>query len=159
MKFISFLPVEEKGIMGTSGALAIPFSPCLSRKRQSWGACDSLFPLPVEEKDCRGTLQGSVAGVRTELRRALNGSAGFRGASWLGIAFPFTGRGKLPSQARLAGVLFMMAFSSTGRGKRVGAPQGQNPPWRWGFEHVEASGGAFSSTGRGKTPFAARIGR
>ncbi len=57
MKFISFLSVEERGIMGTSGALAIPFSPlpveekaimgtwecacdsfspCLSRKRQSW---------------------------------------------------------------------------------------------------------------------------
>ena len=81
MKFISFLPVEEKGIMGTSGALAIPFSPCLSRKRQSWEhghalaipfppacrgngyhgimacACDSLFPLPVEEKAIVGWLR------------------------------------------------------------------------------------------------------
>ena len=67
--------------MGTWRALANPFSPCLLRKRQSWGACDSLFPLPVEEKDCRGTLQGSVAGVRTELRRALKGSAGLCRAS------------------------------------------------------------------------------
>ena len=96
------LPVEEKVNMGTWRVLAIPFppclsrkrqswkhgvrlripfSPCLSRKRQSWGACDSLFPLPVEEKNFHGTLQGSVAGVRTELRRALNGSAGLRGAS------------------------------------------------------------------------------
>ena len=38
-------------------ALAIPFSPCLSRKRQSWGACDSLFPLPVEEKAIVGCLR------------------------------------------------------------------------------------------------------
>ena len=30
------LPVEEKVIMGTWRALAIPFPPCLSRKRQSW---------------------------------------------------------------------------------------------------------------------------
>ena len=72
---LSPLPVEEKAIMGTWRVLAIPFPPCLSRKRQSWGACDSLFPLHVEEKDFRGTLQGSVAGVRTELCRALKGSA------------------------------------------------------------------------------------
>ena len=32
----------------------IPFFPCLSRKRQSWGGCDSLFPLPVEEKGSMG---------------------------------------------------------------------------------------------------------
>ena len=113
------LPVEETAIMGPWRALANPFSPCLSRKRQSWGACDSLFPLPVEEKDCRGTLQGSVAGVRTELHKALKGSAGLCKASWHGIAFPSTGRGKWPSQARLSGVLFMMAFSSTGRRKRA----------------------------------------
>ena len=67
--------------MGTWRALANPFSPCLSRKRQSWGACDSLFPLPVEEKDFRGTLQGSVAGVRTELLRDLKGSTGLCRAS------------------------------------------------------------------------------
>ena len=78
---LSPLHVEETAIMGTWRALANAFSPCLMRKRQSWGACDSLFPLPVEEKDCRGTLQGSVAGVRTELRRALKGSAGLHGAS------------------------------------------------------------------------------
>ena len=78
MKFISFLPVEEKGIMGTSGALAIPFSLCLSRKSKSWEhgvrlgfpfppACRGkgnhgnmgmrlrfLFPLPVEEKAIMG---------------------------------------------------------------------------------------------------------
>ena len=75
------LPVGETAIMGPWHALANPFSLCLSRKRQSWGACDSLFPLPVEEKDFRGTLQGSVAGVRTELCRALKGSAGLCRAS------------------------------------------------------------------------------
>ena len=80
---ISFvpLPVEETTIMGTRRALAKRFSLCLTRKRQSRGACDSLFPLPVEEKDFPGTLQGSVAGVRTELRRALKGSAGLCRAS------------------------------------------------------------------------------
>ena len=62
--------------MTTWVSLANPFSPYLSRKRQSWGACDSLLSLPVEEKHCRGTLQGSVAGVRTELCRSLKGSAG-----------------------------------------------------------------------------------
>ena len=81
LRFLFPLPVEETAIMGLWHALAIPFSPCLSRKRQSWGACDSLFPLPVEEKDFRGTLQGSVAGVRTELCRALKGSAGLCRAS------------------------------------------------------------------------------
>ena len=73
--------VEEKQIMGTWGALGIPFPPCLSRKRQSWEhghalaipfppacrgngyhgimacACDSLFPLPVEEKAIVGCLR------------------------------------------------------------------------------------------------------
>ena len=56
---LSPLPVEETAIMGTWRALANPFSACLSRKRQSWGACDSLFdsifPLPVEEKVIMGT--------------------------------------------------------------------------------------------------------
>ena len=47
--------------MGTLGVLAIPFSPCLSRKRQSWGGCDSLFPLPVEEK-------GSIGPTRARQR-------------------------------------------------------------------------------------------
>ena len=51
---LSPLPVEETAIMGTWRALANPFSPCLLRKRQSWGACDSLFPLPVEEKGSIG---------------------------------------------------------------------------------------------------------
>ena len=75
------LPVEEKLIMGLWHAFAIPFSPCLSRKRQSWEhghalaipfppacrgngyhgivacACDSLFPLPVEEKAIVGWLR------------------------------------------------------------------------------------------------------
>ena len=73
--------VEEKQIMGTWGALGIPFPPCLSRNRQSWEhghalaipfppacrgngyhgimacACDSLFPLPVEEKAIVGWLR------------------------------------------------------------------------------------------------------
>ena len=39
-----------------------------------------------------------------------------------------TDRVKWPSQARLSRVLFMMAFSSTGRGKRAGAPRARNPP-------------------------------
>ena len=51
---LSPLPVEETAIMGTWRALASPFSPCLSRKRPSWGACDPLFPLPVEEKGSIG---------------------------------------------------------------------------------------------------------
>ena len=157
---LSHLPVEETAIMGTRRALANPFSPCLSRERQSWGACDSFFSLPVEEKDSRGTPQISVAGVHMGLRSALKGSVGLRRALWLGIAFPVTGRGKRPSQARLFGVLSKVAFSPTGRGKMFGDSQNNNsPPWRWGFEHFEASGGAFSSTGRGKTAFAARIGR
>ena len=135
-------------------------------------ACETLFPLPDKEKAvvgclrfafpfaCRrkglprdsaglrgwgahGALQGSVAGVRTELRRALKGSAGLCKASWLGIAFPSTGRGKWPSQAR-SGVssisrLREAPFPRQAEGKGAGAPQGQNPPWRQRFEHVEAS--------------------
>merc|ERR1711964_771273 len=78
---LSPLPVEEKAIMETWHALAIPFSPCLSRKRQSWEhgvrlrfpfhpacrgkgnhgnmtcACDSLSTLPVEEKAIMGTCR------------------------------------------------------------------------------------------------------
>merc|ERR1739841_166162 len=80
------------------GALGIPFAPCQSRKRQSWEhghalaipfssacrgngyhgimacACDSLFPLPVEEKAIVGCLgnHGNTACAR--------GSAGLRGA-------------------------------------------------------------------------------
>ena len=57
LRFLFPLPVEETAIMGLWHALAIPFSPCLSRKRQSWGACDSLFPLPVEEKAIVGCLR------------------------------------------------------------------------------------------------------
>ena len=56
------LPVEETAIMGPWRALANPFSPCLSRKRQSWGGCDSLFPLPVEEKDFAGLCRASWLG-------------------------------------------------------------------------------------------------
>ena len=177
--------VEEKAVVGTWPVLAIPFPPCLSRKRQSWEhgvclrfpfppscrgndnhgntpcACETLFPLPDKEKAvvgclrfafpfaCRrkglprdsaglrgwgahGALQGSVAGVRTELRRALKGSAGLCKASWLGIAFPSTGRGKWPSQAR-SGVssisrLREAPFPRQAEGKGAGAPQSQNPP-------------------------------
>ena len=49
--------VEEKGFSSTWCALAMVFSPCLSRKRQSWDLacdCDGLFPLPVEEKAIMG---------------------------------------------------------------------------------------------------------
>ena len=78
---LSPLPVEDKQIMGTWGALGIPFPSCQSRKRRSWEhghalaipfslacrgngyhgivacACDSLFPLPVEEKAIVGWLR------------------------------------------------------------------------------------------------------
>ena len=54
LRFLFPLLVEETAIMGLWHALAIPFSPCLSRKRPSWGGCDSLFPLPVEEKGSIG---------------------------------------------------------------------------------------------------------
>ena len=49
---------EEKAVVGTWPALAIPFHPCLSRKRQLWehGVCLRLpFPLPVEETAIMGT--------------------------------------------------------------------------------------------------------
>ena len=191
--------------MGTWPALAIPFHPCLSRKRQLWEhgvclqfpsppacrgngnhgtmacACESLFPLPVEEKavvrclrfafppacrrkGLRGTLQGSVAGVRTELRRALKGSAGLCKASWLGIAFPSTGRGKWASQAR-SGVssisrLREAPFPRQAEGKGFKPPRMKTPPpCRWGFEHVEASGSVFSSTGRRKKDIFTGVGR
>ena len=77
----------EKAISWTWCAFAMAFRLVLSRKRQSWGACDSLFPLLVEEKDFRGTVQGSVAGVHMGLRSALKGSVGLCRAQWLGIAF------------------------------------------------------------------------
>ena len=48
------LPVEEKAISWTWCALAMGFSPCLSKKRPSHGlggnARDGLSPLPVKEK-------------------------------------------------------------------------------------------------------------
>ena len=80
---VSRLPVEEKAIMGTWPALAIPFPPCLSRKRRSLEhgarlrfpfppacrgngnhgnmacACESLFSLPVEEKAVLGCLRST----------------------------------------------------------------------------------------------------
>ena len=148
------LPVEEKVIMGTWHALAIPFPPCLSRKRQSWEhgvrlrvpflpACRGkgrpgvpaihFSPLPVEDKDSRGTRQGSVTGMHMGLRSALKGSVGLRRALWLGLAIPLTGRGKWPSQARLFGVLSKIAFSPTGRGKKVGESQGETPPLALAF--------------------------
>ena len=104
--------------MGTWPALAIPFPPCLSRKRQTWEhgvclrfpfppacrgngnhgnmacACESLFPLPVEEKAvvgclrfafppaCRGKgLPRDSAGLRGwGAHGALQGPEGLRGA-------------------------------------------------------------------------------
>ena len=51
-----FLPAGRgKGNHGTWHALAMAFSPCLSRKSPSWDllcACDGLFSLLVEEKGC-----------------------------------------------------------------------------------------------------------
>ena len=73
--------VEEKAVVGTWPVLAIPFPPCLSRKRQSWEhgvclrfpfppscrgndnhgntpcACETLFPLPDKEKAVVGCLR------------------------------------------------------------------------------------------------------
>ena len=49
------LACRGKGHHGTWHALAMAFSPCLSRKSPSWDllcACDGLFSLLVEEKGC-----------------------------------------------------------------------------------------------------------
>ena len=130
--------------MGTRRALAKRFSLCLTRKRQSWGACDSLFPLPVEEKDFPGTLQGSVAGVRTELCRA----------PWLGCAWSSAGlrgwgahgapQGPEGLRGALQGFVAWNCLSFDRQGETaITSTLGR-------FEHFEAAGGAFSSTGRGK---------
>ena len=56
------LPVEEKVIMGTWHALAIPFPPCLSRKRQSWEHGVRLrIPFPPA---CRGKGSRGVPAIR-----------------------------------------------------------------------------------------------
>ena len=149
--------------MGTWRALANPFSPCLLRKRQSWGACDSLF-FPA----CRGKGRPrDSTGLRGwGAHGAPQGPEGLRGAlqgfvAWNCLSFDRQG------EMGITGTLGRFehfeasggAFSSTGRGKTVGAPQNKIPPLApTFFEHVEAWGGVFSFTGRGKTAFAARIG-
>ena len=57
MRWLFAPACQGKGNHETWRALAMPFSPCRSRKRQSWDlacACDGLFPLPVEEKSIMG---------------------------------------------------------------------------------------------------------
>ena len=175
--------------MGTWPVLAIPFPPCLSRKRQSWEhgvclrfpfppscrgndnhgntpcACETLFPLPDKEKAVVGCLRFAFpfacrrkgfprdsAGLRGwGAHGAPQGPEGLRGALQGFVAWnclSFDRQGEMAITGTLGGVEHFEAsggaFSSTGRGKRVGAPQGQNPPWRQCSEHVEASGCVFS---------------
>ncbi len=75
------LPVEEKVIMGTWRALAIPFPQCLSRKRQSWEHGVRLrIPFPSA---CRGKGSRGVPTIRFSLASRGKGfprdSAGLRG--------------------------------------------------------------------------------
>ena len=78
---LSPLPVEEKTIMGTWRVLAIPFPPCLSRKRQSWDHGVRLrIPFPPA---CRGKGSREVPAIRfspcLSKKRTSRDSAGLRG--------------------------------------------------------------------------------
>ena len=78
---LSPLPVEEKAIMGTWRVLAIPFPPCLSRKRQSWDHGVRLrIPFPPA---CRGKGSREVPAIRfspcLSKKRTSRDSAGLRG--------------------------------------------------------------------------------
>ena len=120
LRFLFPLPVEETAIMGLWHALAIPFSPCLSRKRQSWGGCDSLCPLPVEEK---GLIGPSRARQRPRMTP--------------------------PEHAKSPDCLFPVPVEekahSDFRGSRRAPPP---PPPGSRFERFQAAVSAFSSTGR-----------
>ena len=127
----------------------------------TWRAlANPLFPLPVEEKAivgclrfafppaCRGKgLSRDSAGLRGwGAHGAPQGPEGLRGALQGFVAWnclSFDGQGEMPITGTLGRFEHFEAsggaFSSTGRGKRVGAPQNNNPPWRPRFEHVEAS--------------------
>ena len=100
-------------------ALAIPFSPCLSRKRQSWGACDSLFPLPVEEK-------GSIGPTRARQRPRMTP----------------------PEHAKSPDCLFPLPVGEKAHSDFRTSPK-TPPPWGLRFERFQAAVSAFSSTGRG----------
>ena len=157
---LSPLPVEETAIMGTWRALANPFSPCLLRKRQSWGACDSLFPLPVEEKAvlgclrfafplaCRGKgLSRDSAGLRGwGAHGAPQGPEGLREALQGFVAWnclSFDRQGEMAITGTLVwGIVHDGLFIDRQREKGW-SPPGENPPCRWGFKHVEASGSVF----------------
>ena len=125
---LSPLPVEETAIMGTWRALASPFSPCLSRKRPSWGACDPLFPLPVEDKDSRGTRQGSVAGMHMGLRSALKGCGAPEGSvAW--NCFSFDRQGEMAITGTLVwGVVQDCLFTDRQREKGLRPPKSKPPP-------------------------------
>ena len=81
---------QGKGNHETWRALAMPFSPCRSRKRQSWDlacACDGLFPLPVEEK----SIMGLVVRLRWPFLPACRGKGLYRSKinmSWKPFASP-----------------------------------------------------------------------
>ena len=167
--------------MGTWHALAIPFPPCLSRKRQSWEHGVRLrFPFLF---DCRGKGRPGVpashfspcqsrkrtpAGLRrAPWRSGAHGapqcSEGLRGAPQGSVAWnclSFDRQGEMAITGTLVwGVVQDCLFidRQSEHGWRV--PSANPLPWRPRFEHVEASGGVFSFTGRGKTALAARIGR
>ena len=132
---LSPLPVEETAIMGTWRALASPFSPCLSRKRPSWGACDPLFPLPVEDKDSRGTRQGSVAGMHMGLRSALKGCGAPEGSvAWNCLSFDRQGEMAITGTL-VWGVVQDCLFTDRQREKGWRVPRGTPlpPPLALGF--------------------------
>ncbi len=78
---------QGNGNHETWRALAMPFSPCRSRKRQSWDlacACDGLFPLPVEEK----AIMGLGVRLRWPFPPACRGKVRLR-APWKCSRWPF----------------------------------------------------------------------
>ena len=72
-RWTSPLPVKEKAISWTWCALAMGFSPCLSKKRPSHGlggnARDGLSPLPVKEKAVSWTWCALAGGFPRRPRR------------------------------------------------------------------------------------------
>ena len=80
MRWLFAPACQGKGNHETWRALAMPFSPCRSRKRQSWDlacACDGLFPLPVEEK----SIMGLVVRLRWPFLPACRGKGLYRSKS------------------------------------------------------------------------------
>ena len=90
MRWLFAPACQGKGNHETWRALAMPFSPCRSRKRQSWDlacACDGLFPLPVEEK----SIMGLVVRLRWPFLPACRGKGLYRSKinmSWKPFASP-----------------------------------------------------------------------